>query len=241
MMGNLQSEVQAAQQRRDQLKADIAADTETLMAKQASELAYVQKNTAEHLATVRREAYEAEKQAKVKIKARTDEVAKLDSQITAKTAELEASHSRLGRLQTEIQSAQHELERLTATTVGASVGLAQVQADVTALLERQSNLAADCATAHEELTLTQDALRMAREKYVQDNEVATRELTNLSHRSEDLMREIQRDEKQWKDVREDLALRHTKLNEREAVLERREIKVARDERNLARNVDLLSL
>jgi chromosome segregation ATPase len=237
LLSNLENAAQAAQLKQSRLTQQIDHQTETLLAEQAVRVVQAELEATDLIKALEHRPHELE----VEIAALTTDRARVQGDIVALTAELEAHHAQLAEIKTAIESESHRLEKLRAKQVGVNAQLTALQADTSKATEAHQALLRRATDLERSVGAWEAQLETTTAQYEVDKVERERELADLEHQSEELIRQIQLDEANWTAVREDLALRHTKLNERETVLERRELKVSRDERNVARNIDLLQL
>lgn len=165
----------------------------------------------------------------------------VESKITGTIAELDKHRETLSTIQAQITRTTADLALQDAKLAGINAQISETKEQIAPLYQEKLDLEGDVILLRKRKDNLELDIAARQDDYAKQQAHAERTLTGLQADSRAVALDIQRDEAQWKQVREDLALRETKLNEREEILSNRELKVNRDEKMLARNHDLLGL
>lgn len=236
-MGNRESELKTLQLKQSKLKDDIEAETQRLLDEREKLLVAVEADYQAELDRLRA-AYPSLKE---EIKQEQIALATVQSEITGAKAELWKHQEALTDAQAEVVNVRGLGEIYTAKLSGAQAQITDVSLRIAPLHAEKLDLTEQVKGARIALNLLETETSGARNAWEAEKIEHERMMHNLDSRAAEVSRKIQEDEKSWERTRQDLADRTTKLNKREETLERRELKVTRDERNLARNSELMNL
>jgi chromosome segregation ATPase len=236
-LGNRESELRALTAKQNRLRSDLEAETQRLVherTKRLDELEATHQSKLDRL----RAAYP---DLKEDIKHEQLELATVQSKITGAEAELWKHQEALTGVQAQVTIQLGNVEIYTSKLAGIQAQITDVSQRIAPLHAERLELENLVAVLGERRDRLNDAIGTLTSRQVEQETEHKRTLHNLESRAQEVSIKIQQDEKSWERSREDLAVRETKLNEREKTLEMRELKVNRDERNLARNHELLGL
>lgn len=224
-----------------QARADLEAEAKKLLDQQAEQLEQERQQILAQYQDEIDEKLKAVESVRRDLADKRTELMTTSGQLIAVQAELGASQDQLLEIKTQVEVQQRNLLKVQARATGVSEHQSQMRAAVGELEDKHTALTTELEGLAKFKARDEHHLATLRETYKKEQEAAELTLHNLTSRSERLALAIDRDEKAWVQVRQELADRQVKLDEREEVLERRGLKVSRDERNLARNTDLMNL
>lgn len=169
------------------------------------------------------------------------DLAIIKSEATGAKAEVWKHQETLSEVQAQVVTERGNVEIYQANLVGVQAQVAEVSKRIAPLHAEELELVESIKGARIALQLLESERDAATAEYEKNKVLYDRQLHNIESRAREVSIKTQEDEQSWERSRQDLAVREAKLNEREKALEMRELKVNRDERNLARNSELLNM
>lgn len=236
-LSHLGTELKTAQLRQKQLKSSLEAETERLVKYREQELGATEEGWRERISPLEARVGEV----KALMKQQQLELEQVRSAIVGAEAELNKHKDSLTIIQAQTQTERNNVAIYEGKLSGLKAQVSTVSADIgplhvekLELTEVVKGLEARKASLQQERDDTYKA-------YQAEKLERERTLHNLESRAQEVSLKIDRDMAIADQTRQELATRETKLNKLQEVLERRELKVARDERSLAQNADLMNL
>lgn len=236
-MGNRETELSVQKQKQSEQRARIEAETAKLLASRKEELEALELGWGERIGPIQKQSDRLRDDVKFK----RLELSQVESKLVGRIAEIAQHRENLSLLVAQTGDIQKLIDLKVAELAGVKAQISDVSEQIAPLHAEKLELDGEVIILRKRKGTLDLDIATRQDDYVKQEEAAQRTLTNLQARAQELALDIQRDEKHYDRVRQDLAVRATAADKREEVLTNREAKVNRDERNLARNHELLGL
>lgn len=236
-LGNRESELKALLLKQNKVKETIEAETRQLIADRTKEFRILEASWQKRIEELENRYPDLKEQIKKQQLALSD----VTSEIVGAQTELARTMEAVSVVQAQVVSERGNAEIYISKLEGIKAQITEVSQRIAPLHAEKLELEETTVKLNNESVALKGAIELARGIFEEEKIKHARELHNLESRAQEVALKIQEDEKTWKRVSDELATRETVLNKREETLAHRELKVTRDERNLARNNELLSL
>lgn len=236
-LGVLKSEIRVTEDRRDKIRAEIATITERLKAEQTEEL-----DTAKSLSEAKLEADDiqhgkllAENQALVA------QIDQLRSEHGSLTNDLTGRQSILTKLSQQIEAAKEKLDLIVAKATEAENTLAKAQTEAKQYEDVKQALEEEIAIFKQNRITVAGLVKAEENNLANISKTKLTEIANLDHRLLLIKQNSLKIQKELEVSRKEVADRTMALDQREAVLKRREFRISQDESTIRDNAGLLDL
>lgn len=161
--------------------------------------------------------------------------------LAAITSQVATSADTLAEIQDQMRQGKEELDQQASYLQSAQAAVHSASEQISPLHQTKLSLEDEIGELKREKTRIDGEKGEKIAEYDLKIVEAERTLASLRAKSQDVALKIDEDEKSWEQVREDLARREAKLNARDEVVTRRELKVSRSEQDMTRNANMMNL
>jgi len=237
LLTQVKTEVRVFQDRRDEIRQGIEAESRQLKLKREQELDAMHEQSENALLPLRQAKIDLQQEVSVLSRAKQ----KQETELVGIETEVTATRQLLGMITKEANEAQASKDKAELQRVNITAQITSLNSQIQPLREKLADLTDDITGAEARKEEAAWELAALQADLNSKKVVLNREIDGLEHKRRDLASSLNIEAKNMANSREALANWETNLEKRDKILRAREYKVSQDEQRLADNVGLLNL